>query len=79
VTDDTHETTHGGMTPESEELRRIRDAATRAGKIADDGTSVGGEDLASAVRELAGALDSLARYIDEHHERHAAEGHSHHQ
>jgi hypothetical protein len=78
VTGDTHETTHEDMTGASEELRKIREAATRAGRIADGTASTGGESIASAVRELADALDSLARYIGEHHERHAAEGHPHH-
>jgi hypothetical protein len=78
VADDTHETTHGVMSEESEELRRIREAAARAGQIADQAASTGGTDIASAVRELADALDSLARYIGEHHERHAAEGQPHH-
>jgi hypothetical protein len=78
VTGDTHETTPDDMTGTSEELRKIREAATRAGRIADEAASTGGEPMASAVRELADALGSLARYIGEHHERHAAEGQPHH-
>jgi hypothetical protein len=78
VAGDTHKTTHGDMSEGSEELQRIRGVATRAGQIADQAASTGGEDIASAVRELADALGSLARYIGEHHERHAAEGQPHH-